>query len=301
MSLFERLAKPEYLLQPRRLVRRLLGRRAVAGGDGTYVLPLPWKLDLQVRQLDDLGKAVDLLGVLDLVVTEAIWRLVRPGDTVIDVGANVGYMSLAMMARLAREGRLFAFEPQPGVVDELASNIAAARARFPGVDAIVRAEALSDTAGTAGLLLPAGSHDNRGLAHIGAVDDGIPVPMRRLDEFAGELGPDVALMKIDVEGHEPAVLRGAGALLERGIVQARHHRGARALSHRSELASRALRLHDFQPRSIASSSAPRRSLPSSPDILASAQLARNARACPSRGTVSTPGMASVGGVRCASW
>jgi FkbM family methyltransferase len=219
MSLYERLAKPEYLLQPRRLVRRLLGRRAIAGGDGTYLLPLPWKLDLQVKQLDAVAQGVDLLGIYDLVVTEAIWRLVRPGDTVIDVGANVGYMSLAMMARLARDGRVFAFEPQPGVVDELAHNVAAARARLPGVEAVVRAEALSDTAGPAGLLLPAGSHDNRGLAHIGAVEDGIPVVMRRLDEFASELGPDIALMKIDVEGHEPAVLRGAGALLERGVVR----------------------------------------------------------------------------------
>jgi FkbM family methyltransferase len=47
------------------------------------------------------------------VVTKAIWRLAAPGDTLVDVGANVGYMSLAMIARLARRGRVFAFEPQP--------------------------------------------------------------------------------------------------------------------------------------------------------------------------------------------
>jgi FkbM family methyltransferase len=219
MNVVERLAKPEYLLQPRRLLRRLLGRSAAAGRDGMYVLPLPWSLDLQVRQLDAIGQGVDRLGVHDLVVTEAIWRLIRPGDTVIDVGANVGYMSLAMMARLGRSGRVFAFEPQPGVFDELSTNIAAARERLPGLEVIVRAEALSDSVGTAGLLLPAGSKDNRGLAHIGAVSEGVPVPLRRLDEFASELGPDVALIKIDVEGHEPAVLRGAGALIERGVVR----------------------------------------------------------------------------------
>jgi FkbM family methyltransferase len=216
MHLLERLAKPEYVLQPRRLLRRLLGRRASARPDGRYSLPLPWDLDLTVRQLDDVARTVDVLGVHDLVVTEAIWRLAASGDTLVDVGANVGYMSLAMIARLGTGGRVFAFEPQPGVFEELSANLSCARSRYPGVDVTVRREALSDSVGTSGFTLaPDGS--NRGLAHL---DPGgaISVTTHRLDDYAAELGP-IALMKIDVEGHEPAVLRGASKLLEAGSIR----------------------------------------------------------------------------------
>lgn len=213
----ERLSKPECLLQPGRLARRLLNRRAVPASDGMYRLPLPWKMKLQVSRLDNVACAVDVLGVHNLVVTEAIWRLVAPGDTVVDVGANVGYMSMVMAARLRSRGRVFSFEPQPSVLDELSANLASAQQRFSGVTVEARFEALSDTDGTARLALPP-PDQNRGAARIDP--DGartVPVPMRRLDEYARAFGDDVALMKIDVEGHEPAVLRGAAGLLERRV------------------------------------------------------------------------------------
>jgi FkbM family methyltransferase len=184
--------------------------------DGTYSLPLPWNLALRVTRLDDIGQGVDVLGVHDLVVTEAIWRLASPGDTLVDVGANVGYMSLVMMARLGRSGRVFSFEPQPGVFDELSANLDAAGRRLPGVTTNARFEALSDSEGTAMLWMPPDA--NRGLARLDPTG-GVPVPTRRLDGYAAEFSPEVAVLKIDVEGHEPAVLRGAKGLLERGLVR----------------------------------------------------------------------------------
>jgi FkbM family methyltransferase len=172
-----------------------------------------------VRRLDEICRTIDLLGVYDLVVTEAIWRLVRPGDTTLDVGANVGYMTLAMSARLARGGRVFSFEPHPELFGELARNAATARERFAGVAVRVLREALSDSSGTVGLLIPDGFEDNRGLASLGDAGEGITVIARRLDEYSDEIGPDVALMKIDVEGHEYAALRGASSMLTRGTIR----------------------------------------------------------------------------------
>jgi FkbM family methyltransferase len=217
--LLERFTKPEYLMQPRFLIRRLRGQTASPGADGSYSLPLPWDLDLRVRRLDSITRAVDVLGVHDLIVTEAIWRLVAPGDTVVDVGANVGYMTLAMIARLGERGRVLSFEPQPGVGDELVANVAAARARFPGVQGSIHFEALSDSTGTASIVLPPGSDENRGLAHLAAPGAGVSVRTQRLDDYASELGPRVSLVKIDVEGHEPAVLRGATTLLQSGALR----------------------------------------------------------------------------------
>jgi FkbM family methyltransferase len=219
MTTLERLLKPEYVLQPSRLWRRLLGRKSEPAADGGYDLPLPWGVSLRVRQLDEICQTIDLLGVYDLVVTEAIWRLVRPGDTVLDVGANVGYVTLAMSARLARSGRVFAFEPHPDLFGELARNVDVARERFAGVDVNARREALSDSAGTFGLRIPEGFQANRGLASLGAAGQGIAVTAKRLDDYADEIGPDVALMKIDVEGHEYAAFRGASSMLKRGTIR----------------------------------------------------------------------------------
>jgi FkbM family methyltransferase len=224
MSSIAGLWKPEYLLQPRRLARRILGRTRAADDRGMFVVPLPWGLSMAFRQLDDLAQSIDRLGVYDLVVTETIWRLVHPGDTVLDVGANVGFMTIAMAARLGERGRVFAFEPHPGLFGELSRNVEAARRQFPGVVVRLFHEAVSDTEGTASLHVPPGFDKNRGLSHLGAgVDasvggEAIDVPTRRLDDRAEELGASIALMKIDVEGHEPAAFRGARSLFERGII-----------------------------------------------------------------------------------
>jgi FkbM family methyltransferase len=189
------------------------------------VVPMAWGgLSLTVSRLDNVARSVDRLGVHDLVVTETIWRLVHGGHTTIDVGANVGYMTLTMMARMRDAGRVFSFEPHPVLYGEFCGNVAGARARYPKIEVIARSEALSDARGAAWLSYPPGYEYNRGFAAIGVRegDDarGHEVPTRCLDEYADELGPAVALAKIDVEGHEPAVLRGARGLLERGVI---HH------------------------------------------------------------------------------
>ena len=224
MSSIAGLWKPEYFLQPRRLARRILGRTRAADARGMFVLPLPWGLSMAFRRLDDVAQTIDRLGVYDLVVTEAIWRLVRPGDTVIDVGANVGFMTIAMAARLAERGRVFAFEPHPVLFGELSKNIEAARERFPGVSVSLFQEAASDTVGTASLHIPPDFDEHRGLSYLGegvgirSAGEPIEVATRRLDDRADEFGASIALMKIDVEGHEPAVFRGARSLLARGTI-----------------------------------------------------------------------------------
>src|ERR1019366_7810584 len=219
MTLREQLTKPEYLFQPSRLLRRIARRTTPRGADGSYVLRLPWGVCLRVQRMDDIGRAVDTFGVFDLVVTEAVWRLLQPGDTALDVGANVGYMSLVMMARLKTRGRVFAFEPHPGLFDDLKRNVADALLRLGPVDVQVRPEGLSDVSGTAALFVPNGFENNRGLARIYAAGRGIPISVCRLDDMATEIGADVRLMKIDVEGHEASALRGATALLEGGVIR----------------------------------------------------------------------------------
>jgi FkbM family methyltransferase len=136
-------------------------------------------------------------------------RLVRPGDVFVDVGAHRGLYIAHLLGRLRPSGRLIAFEPSP-------SNAAFIRQIFGNPpDLEIHQAAVADTSGH-GQLVSDGELTARlslaGEAH------GIEVPLRRLDEVVTLPSPPAAcIVKIDVEGSESAVLRGARGLLGRGV------------------------------------------------------------------------------------
>jgi FkbM family methyltransferase len=214
--------KPQYVLHPRRAFDRALYR--FQGHEGrTEVTDLPWGLPLEVQMTDSIGYSIVKGGVFDPCVTETLHRLIDPGDAVADVGANVGYMTSLAAARVGGDGRVLAFEPHPRVYELLERNAArwrdAASIRTVELSRI----ALSDSDGEGTLTAGPFFDANMGLAalsdgqatHAGA--ESITVRLARLDEIAesGTFG----LLKVDVEGHEAAVLRGATRLLECGAIR----------------------------------------------------------------------------------
>jgi FkbM family methyltransferase len=213
--------KPQYVLHPSRAVRRMLHRGgAPADPRARAVAWLPWDLSLQVSPADAIGYSILTGGVFDPCVTETLHRLIEPVDTVVDVGANIGYLTSLAAVRAGVRGRVLAYEPHPTVFELLAANVR----RWHGVAAVeIHQQALSDASG-AGELAFAGAvfEANMGLASLrtperSAGADTVPVSLRRLDDVLAD--QEVGLLKIDVEGHEPAVLRGAGELLEHGRVR----------------------------------------------------------------------------------
>lgn len=154
---------------------------------------------------------------------------IRPGDVVVDAGANIGLWSLLAAARGAT---VLAMEPGETAFSCLERNIAQ-NAHVPGAVAAIRL-ALSDRQGSARLGAPSAAQHpryrhrpmNTGLRslHADAGSAGVyeTVQLDTLDRVITErrIG-SVAYLKIDVEGHEAAVLRGARVLLrkERPLVQ----------------------------------------------------------------------------------
>ncbi len=135
-------------------------------------------------------------------------RLCPRDRAFLDVGANHGIYSWAA-SRVT--SRVIAVEPNPGV--------AAALARALGGRVEVIAAALSDRSGTVTLQVP--MHAGKPLTTRGTLDatghgaaacQAIDVPCHRLDDLAL---PPLGMIKIDVEGHERAVLDGARATLAR--------------------------------------------------------------------------------------
>ena len=140
--------------------------------------------------------------------------LLREGDTAVDVGANKGAYTFWMRRAVGRAGRVVAVEPQP----ELAAYLrGACRAlRWDNVD--VLEAAASDRAGEATLRVPgSGPSPGATLESAAAPTAGwreLRCPTVRLDDALARQGR-VSVMKVDVEGHELAVFRGAARVLER--------------------------------------------------------------------------------------
>jgi FkbM family methyltransferase len=137
---------------------------------------------------------------------------------VMDVGAHHGDYALAALDAFEGAARIECFEPDPINYEKLAAAL--------GPDVGCHALALSDKPGTARLFTnPAYSPvssmhpDAMTLAGI-AVSDTTEVQVDTLDEVTERLRIDhIDLLKLDVEGHEVAVLKGATRLLEEGKVE----------------------------------------------------------------------------------
>jgi FkbM family methyltransferase len=139
--------------------------------------------------------------------------LVKSGDRCVDVGANVGVHTVRLARLAGPAGRVIAIEPDPDLARRATRNL-----QLNGL-ANVRLvnAAASDRAGEMSLYRPGPADTNRAraslLPHGYLTGDALTVPVVTVDEVCG--GERVALIKIDVEGHEAAVVRGAARTIER--------------------------------------------------------------------------------------
>jgi FkbM family methyltransferase len=163
--------------------------------------------------LDDyVGRAAFYAGDLDRKITWICARIVRPGDTALDVGANIGLTTLALAARVGPTGRVHAFEPNPELVVLLERSLRHNRV----TNARLHAVALGAAAGRLDLHVPPRNAGEGSLARNREVPGcrRVSVPVRTLTEVMEEEGIGaVRLVKIDVEGFELQVLQGALPIL----------------------------------------------------------------------------------------
>jgi FkbM family methyltransferase len=137
-----------------------------------------------------------------------------PGKVAFDIGANVGCYSMLFGQWVGAEGRVFAFEPSPATFSGLERHVALNR--LGGVVRPIQA-AVSDESATAEFLML----DNQGMSRLAVGVEGdtspraVRVPTVSVDEFCAGEGVTPDLMKIDVEGFELAVLRGARETIRR--------------------------------------------------------------------------------------
>ena len=193
-----------------RVVRKLFPPEKL--GDFRSIVRLPDGRTFSIAGDSFLEWSLLFFGAYEPEITRLLGSLVGPEDVGLDIGANVGIHTLTM-AKLASKGRVLAFEPHPQTVERLRANLA-----LNGVsNAEVVQAALLDREGTVSLF-DRDDNSNRAMASLHDYDgwSSMSVQGTTLDKALQDRGVDkVAVVKIDVEGFEPAVLAGAQAMLGR--------------------------------------------------------------------------------------
>ncbi len=139
-------------------------------------------------------------------------QLVRRGDVVVDAGANVGYVTALLAKWVGPTGRVFSFEPVPITADLLKRSVA----RLGLKQVQVLSCGVSDREGSARMAIPRYADGSENLYESKLLEEAeeasnleaVAVPLRRLDDVLQEDRNRLTFMKIDVEGHEEAALRG---------------------------------------------------------------------------------------------
>jgi FkbM family methyltransferase len=145
---------------------------------------------------------------------DLVRKVVHSGQTVLDIGANIGLFSMIMAARVGPGGHVYAFEPMPMNADLLEHSIA--ENRFTERVTLERA-AVGAESGEIQMIMPdyrltsGGAHVYTSTMEQHAHHTLSTVPLLHLDSY--NLRQPVSFIKIDVEGAEPLVFRGAENLL----------------------------------------------------------------------------------------
>jgi len=204
--------RPEYFFRPSQIWRRL--RRNSFSGSEVW---LAWGLPVEVDLFSMAGGDIWNLGIHDRIVPEAICRLLDSGERAFDIGSHAGQNASMMALAAGPLGRVTAFEPADRAWHMLSRSVEKWRAyRLAPIDPIRKGvgsrsgtQVLHETGDPGGFTLQAAPV---GVNRFLEGKPGAEIEITALDPYLS--GSQTAgLIKIDVEGHELAVLEGASRIL----------------------------------------------------------------------------------------
>jgi FkbM family methyltransferase len=154
------------------------------------------------------------LGVWETEETALFYSLIKPGMTILDVGANMGYYTLLAAKLVGTLGHVYAFEPDPGNYQLIVRS-----ARVNGYrNVTVFNKAVADEIGLVKLYLESTNWGHSLSAqNVNQPSGFVEVEQVTLDGLyrAGQLGKKIDFIKIDVQGAEELVVKGARSVIQK--------------------------------------------------------------------------------------
>jgi len=191
----------------RMTLSRVMGRRYLE----KHIYDYRMRLDLNDRGI---CRTLLLFGQRELEHKVMLERVLEPGMTVLDIGANIGYYVLMELNLIGSTGTLVAVEPSPSNIDMLRHNLA-----LNGhTDVEVHQAAVSDRPGRREFFLSEMSNLNTfhdtGTGRLHLSGETVEVETVTVPQLMGGRAPD--LIRMDVEGHEVEVINGLLPAVEAG-------------------------------------------------------------------------------------
>ncbi len=188
-------------------------------GKGDFVITrrnkLMWALDLS----EGIDFAIYLLGAFERSTADTLRRLVRPGDVVFDIGANIGAHTLGLARSVGSGGRTYAFEPTDFAFAKLKRNFGLnpeLESRTHLLQTLLTADGSAQDFPGIYASWPLRSQDDLHPKHRGRLVTLRNSRIDTLDAFVAAHGIDrLDLIKIDVDGQELPVLQGGIQTLKR--------------------------------------------------------------------------------------
>lgn len=175
----------------------------------------PCKHGLMIFNPNDIfiGASLDAYGEWCEYEIDFLRKFIKPGDTVIDVGANIGTHAVAFSRMVGKGGRVFAFEPQPRIFKILEANIQLNHLE----NVFFSDKAMGDFSGGVSIADLPPDTENFNFGSVNIFDYGSSFGtsgyVTTIDSFTADLSP--SLIKIDVEGMEAEVVLGARETIKR--------------------------------------------------------------------------------------
>lgn len=196
----------------RRAFRHLRGTITVTDFDGDLTM------DLQLAE--HMQRRIFWMGYYSENIAYLLNTLLKPGMTVLDVGANIGEISLLSAKRVGDQGNVYAFEPVTAIAQQLARHVQMNQLKQIDIEYFALGDAIEDDKPIYACCGQESSDENNGLGSLYADEGATPlqrVQMTTLDAWL-QARPSIQridLIKIDIEGAELACLRGAKECLQR--------------------------------------------------------------------------------------
>lgn len=207
-SIIHHIKRPEYYFSLHSVVKKLFNKT----GQGIINQKTPWGNVMEIDTNETIGNSIYSTRIYDLALSETLWRLIEPGHFVLDVGANIGFITSLCSYKTGPQGKVWSFEPNPIVLSRLTKNIR--HNQYPNTT--LYPFALSDSNKEGYLELPETFSYNQGVAYVKNgthSTDAIKIDLRKLDDMI-DPGTIINVLKIDVEGHELTVLKGAEQMIQ---------------------------------------------------------------------------------------
>jgi len=163
------------------------------------------------KMLLDQGDALDLAlnRIYEPAETELLQKLIQPGYTIVDVGANIGYYSLIFAKATGPAGKVFSFEPDPGNFSLLNQNLAMnGHVNVATVNKAVTAES-----GSINLFISDECPADHRIYDSGDGRKSLSIPSVSLDDYFASLDVKIDLIKMDIQGSEYFAVQGMRKVL----------------------------------------------------------------------------------------